>query len=424
MRFRIFALGNALLMITLALSGVVNAQTESTLYTFKETTSFWPQGALSEDSAGSLYGTTRAGGTYGVGTIFKMAPPTVSGGAWTLTTLYNFVPYGNGGFVPVSDLIADSTGAFYGTTYSGGDPVCNCGVVYKLIPPAKSGGAWTEQALYAFTGNSDGRLPAMAALTMNSQGVLYGVTVRGGTWDGGVIYQLAPATGGTYTESVLYSFGDLADASTPNGPLTMDSSGALYGVTSLGGTFDNGTVYKFVPASNGQLATESLLFSFKASTKSGITPSGSLLFDSAGNLYGITNAGGSGNNDGVVYELTPAKATWTQTILYIFSKQSGSNPVGGLTWNPTTGALYGTTSSQNGKTTGDGSVFKLLPPAVLGGAWTESTLFQFTYATVGGYPTGNITRDPLTGTLYGTAINGGVTGCDLFCGTIWQIVNP
>ncbi len=424
MRFRIFALGNALLMITLALSGVVNAQTESTLYTFKETTSFWPQGALSEDSAGSLYGTTRAGGTYGVGTIFKMAPPTVSGGAWTLTTLYNFVPYGNGGFVPVSDLIADSTGAFYGTTYSGGDPVCNCGVVYKLIPPAKSGGAWTEQALYAFTGNSDGRLPAMAALTMNSQGVLYGVTVRGGTWDGGVIYQLAPATGGTYTESVLYSFGDLADASTPNGPLTMDSSGALYGVTSLGGAFDSGTVYKFVPASNGQLATESLLFSFKASTKSGITPSGSLLFDSAGNLYGITNAGGSGNNDGVVYELTPAKATWTQTILYIFSKQSGSNPVGGLTWNPTTGALYGTTSSQNGKTTGDGSVFKLLPPAVLGGAWTESTLFQFTYATVGGYPTGNITRDPLTGTLYGTAINGGVTGCDLFCGTTWQIVNP
>jgi len=424
MRFRIFALGNALLMITLALSGVVNAQTESTLYTFKETTSFWPQGALSEDSAGNLYGTTRAGGTYGVGTIFKMAPPTVSGGAWTLTTLYNFVPYGNGGFVPVSDLIADSTGAFYGTTYSGGDPVCNCGVVYKLIPPAKSGGAWTEQALYAFTGNSDGRLPAMAALTMNSQGVLYGVTLRGGTWDSGVIYQLAPATGGAYTESVLYSFGDLADASTPNGPLTMDSSGALYGVTSLGGAFDSGTVYKFVPASNGQLATESLLFSFKASTKSGITPSGSLLFDSAGNLYGVTSAGGSGNNDGVVYELTPAKAAWTQTILYIFSKQSGSNPVGGLTWNPTTGALYGTTSSQNGKTTGDGSVFKLLPPVVLGGAWTESTLFQFTYATVGGYPTGTITRDPLTGTLYGTAINGGVTGCDLFCGTIWQIVNP
>jgi hypothetical protein len=61
---------------------------------------------------------------------------------------------------------------------------------------------------------------------------------------------------------------------------------------------------------------------------------------------------------------------------------------------------------------------------VQGGAWTESTLYQFTYAIVGGYPTGTVTRDPITGTLYGTAINGGVTGCDLFCGTIWQIVNP
>jgi uncharacterized repeat protein (TIGR03803 family) len=424
MCFRISTLRNALLMLTLALSGLASAQTESTLYTFKETTSFWPQGALLEDSSGNLYGTTRAGGTYGVGTIFKMAPPAVLGGAWTLTTLYSFVPYGSGGYVPVSDLITDSTGAFYGTTYSGGDPVCNCGVVYKLIPPAKLGGAWTEQPLYAFTGNSDGRLPAFATLTMNSAGVIYGVTIRGGTWDSGVIYQLTPATGGTYTESVLYSFGDLADASTPNGPLTMDSSGALYGVTSLGGVFDAGTAYKFVPASNGQLATESLLFSFKASTKSGTNPSGSLLFDASGNLYGVTNGGGSANNDGVVYELTPAKATWTQTILYTFSKQSGANPVGGLTWNPTTGALYGTTSSLNGKTTGDGSVFKLLPPAVPGGAWTESTLFQFTYATVGGYPTGAVTRDPNTGTLYGTAINGGVTGCDLFCGTIWQIVNP
>jgi len=102
----------------------------------------------------------------------------------------------------------------------------------------------------------------------------------------------------------------------------------------------------------------------------------------------------------------------------------GSHPVAGLTWNPSTGALYGTTSSQNGKTTGDGSVFQLLPPTIVGGAWTESTLFPFTYPTVGGYPTGTVTRDPITGTLYGTAINGGVTGCDLFCGTIWQITIP
>src|ERR1035437_2968753 len=157
---RIFTLRNTLLIMTLvALSLLANAQTESTLYTFSQTTSFWPPGGLLEDSAGNLYGTTRGGGTYGVGTVMELSPPAVSGGAWTLTTLYNFVPYGSGGYVPISDLVKDQAGAFYRTTFNGGDPICNCGVVYKLVPPAVQGGAWTESQLYAFTGNSDGRLP-------------------------------------------------------------------------------------------------------------------------------------------------------------------------------------------------------------------------------------------------------------------------
>jgi uncharacterized repeat protein (TIGR03803 family) len=411
--------------MTLALSVVASAQTESTLYTFKESTSFWPQGALLEDSAGNLYGTTRGGGTYGVGTVFELSPPAVVGGAWTLTNLYNFIPYGSGGFVPVSDLVRDQAGAFYGTFYNGGDPVCNCGGVYKLVPPTILGGAWTESALYNFKGNSsDGRLPATAALALTRSGTLYGVTTRGGTWDSGVIYQLTTTNGKTYTESVLYSFGDLADASTPNGPIILDSAGSLYGVTSLGGAFNQGTVYKFVPAKNGTLATESLLFSFGGSSTTGTNPIGNLVFDAGGNLYGVTNTGGSANDYGVVYSLAPA--TGTETILFTFTRQSGVNPVAGLSWNHTNNNLYGTTSSLNGLTpaAGDGSVFKLVPPAVKGGAWTETTLYQFPYAVNGGYPTGTVLRDAKTGTLYGTAINGGVTSCDLFCGTIWQVANP
>jgi uncharacterized repeat protein (TIGR03803 family) len=423
MRFRIFTLRNALLMTTLALSVLANAATESTIFTFSETTSFWPQGGLLEDSAGNLYGTTRAGGTYGVGTIFELSPPAVSGGAWTITYLYNFVPYGTGGYVPVSDLVRDQAGAFYGTTYSGGDPVCNCGVVYKLVPP-KTGGSWTQSVLYNFKGSADGRLPAMATLALTTKGTLYGVTTRGGTWDSGVLYQLTTTNGTKYTESVLYSFGDLADASTPNGPIAMDSSGSLYGVTSQGGTFGEGAVYKIVPPSNGHLVKEALLYSFGGSTTTGANPSGNLVFDAGGNIYGVTNAGGSANDYGVVYSLAPANPTWTETVLYTFAKSSGVNPVGGLTWNHTNNNLYGTTSSLNGLTSGDGSIFKLVPPAVKGGAWTESTLFQFTYAVSGGYPTGAVLRDTKTGNLYGTAINGGVTGCDLFCGTIWQVTNP
>jgi uncharacterized repeat protein (TIGR03803 family) len=425
MCFRIFTLLNALLMVTLACSLTANAQleTESTLYTFSETGSFWPQGGLLEDNAGNFYATTRGGGTYGVGTVMELSPPAVKGGAWTLTTLYNFVPYGSGGYVPISDLVRDQAGAFYGTTYMGGDAVCNCGVVYKLVPPTVQGGAWTQSQLYAFTGRSDGRLPVPAALALTTKGTLYGVTSRGGAWDSGVLFQLTTKNGISYTESVLYSFGDLSDASTPSGPILMDSAGSLYGVTSLGGAFGQGTLYKFVPAANGQLATESILYSFGASTTTGSYPNGNLVFDVGGDIYGVTNGGGA-NGDGVVYMLAPAKTSWTESILFAFDTNDGTNPIGGLTWNHKTNQLYGTTSSGNMHPAGDGTVFKLSPPAVKGGAWTEATLYQFTYRVNGGYPTGSVTLETKTGDLYGTAQNGGIEGCDLFCGTIWQITNP
>jgi uncharacterized repeat protein (TIGR03803 family) len=427
MRFRICSLGIALLMMTIALSTVANAQaasTESTIYTFSETGSFWPQGGLIEDASGNFYGTTRGGGTYGVGTVMELSPPAVSGNPWTLTTLYNFVPYGSGGYVPISDLVKDQAGAFYGTTYTGGDPICNCGVVYKLVPPAVAGGPWTQSQLYAFKGGADGRLPALASLALTTKGTLYGVTTRGGTWDSGVLFQLTTKTGKTYTESVLYSFGDLADASTPSGAILLDSAGSLYGVTSLGGAFGQGTLYKYVPAANGQLATYSILYSFGGSTTTGSYPNGSLIFDAGGNIYGVTNGGGDTDGDGVVYSLARANPTWTESILYAFNTTNGTNPVGGLTWNHKTNQLYGTSSSKNQHPSGDGSIFQLTPPTVKGGAWTELTLFQFTYRVNGGYPTGPITLDSKTGIIYGTALNGGIEGCDLFCGTIWQIANP
>jgi uncharacterized repeat protein (TIGR03803 family) len=425
MRFRMFTLRNTLVILTLALSVVASAQTvESTLYTFSETTSFWPQGSLLEDGTGNLYGTTRGGGAYGVGSVMELSPPAVSGGAWTLATLYSFVPYGVSGYVPVSDLVKDQAGAFYGTTFVGGDPVCNCGGIYKLVPPTVTGGAWTESVLYNFKGGADGRLPAAAALALTTNGTLYGVTVRGGSWDSGVLYQLTTKNGKNYTESVLYSFGDLADASTPNGPVAVDSNGYIYGVTSQGGAFGQGTVYRYVPATKTHVANESILFSFGASTTTGTDPIGNLIFDSGGNLYGVTNTGGSTNDYGVVYSLAPTSSTWIQSILYTFSKTSGVNPVAGLAWNHTNNNLYGTTSSLNSNVSGDGTVFKMVPPAVKGGAWTQSTLFQFTYKVSGGYPTGIVTRDSKTGTLYGTAINGGIEGCDLYCGTIWSITNP
>jgi len=327
--------------------------------------------------------------------------------------------------VPISDLVKDQAGAFYGTTNAGGDATCNCGVVYKLVPPTVKGGTWTESVLHGFTGNDiDGRLPGTTSLALTSKGTLYGVTSRGGTWDSGVLYQLTTTNGKSYTESVLYSFGDLADGSTPSGGILLDSKGNLYGVTLNGGAFGQGILYKFVPPASGKLGTESILYSFGGSTTTGSFPNGNLVFDSGGDIYGVTNGGGDAAGDGVVYMLTPTKSTWTDSILLSFSKSTGSNPVAGLTWNHTTNTLYGTTSSQNGLTSGDGTVFKLSPPTVKGGAWTQKTEFEFTYNVSGGFPTGAVTLDTKTGDLYGTAINGGIEGCDLYCGTVWQIVNP
>ncbi len=418
------SLGVALIVAALTLTAVAHAATETLLYTFTETGDFWPQGALIEDTSGNFYGTSRGGGAYGVGSMFELSPPAVVGGAWTIATLYSFVPYGSGGYVPISDLVRDQKGNFYGTFYSGGDPSCNCGGVYKLTAPAVAGGAWTEAAIYSFKEVGDGHLPAAFAMALLANGTLYGTTIRGGTFDSGTLYKLATKNGTTYTETVLYSFGEVGDAYTPNGPIAVDSKGYLYGVSSQGGAFNQGTVFKYVPAANGHVAVESVIYSFGGSSSDGTNPSGGLVFDSGGNLYGVTNTGGGSNDYGIAYSLAPANPTWTESILFSFTNTSGSNPVAGLTWNHKNNNLYGATSSGNGATSGDGSIYKLVPPTVKGAAWTETNLYNFTYGVTGGYPTGAPTLDTKTGDLYGTAMNGGIVGCDLYCGTAWQITNP
>jgi uncharacterized repeat protein (TIGR03803 family) len=429
MSVRIFTLKNALLLMIVALSVVASAQTESTLYTFSENTTFWPQGTLLEDAKGNFYGTTRGGGAYGMGAVFEFSPPAVVGGAWTMTTLYSFVPYGTGGWLPISDLVQDQAGAFYGTTYNGGNPTCNCGAVYKLTPPAVAGGVWTETQLYAFPYDDiHGRLPANAALTLGAHGTLYGVTVQGGAWNAGVIYELQTKNGKSYTERDLYSFGDEADGNTPNGPISLDAAGNLYGVTLWGGAFNQGTVYKYTPASRAVPASEAILYSFGTNgSADGAGPSGNLTFDSTGDIYGVTNTGGDADGDGTVFTLTKSGTTYTESLLFSFDigTTSGIAPVAGLSWNTTNHSLYGTTS-QYGEVpaNGAGTVYQLLPPATKGGAWTFTSLYSFPYDINGGYPTGIVTRDPTSGNLFGTAQNGGIEGCDLYCGTVWEIANP
>lgn len=142
-------------------------------------------GALFMDSSGSLYGTTAGGGCCG-GVIFKLTPE--SSGRWKYTILYEFQG-GVRGFEPNTGVVMDKAGNLYGTTDYGGDPNCGCGVIYKLAPAGK--GKWTYTVLHEFGIGQDGGVPE-GNLVIDSKGNLYGGTVLGGTYGGGVIFEVTP----------------------------------------------------------------------------------------------------------------------------------------------------------------------------------------------------------------------------------------
>jgi uncharacterized repeat protein (TIGR03803 family) len=194
---------------------------------------------LFADASGALYGTTIYGGTGSNGTVFKLTPPTTTGGAWTETVLHSFMPAGSEGGLPETGaLIADASGALYGTTLSGG----NGGTVFKLTPPTTMNGEWTETVLIS------GLARPYAGLIADASGALYGTAYFGGTSGFGSIFKLTPptTTGGTWTETVLYSFTGGVDGAYPQAGLIADASGTLYGTTAAGGSGNPGygTVFK------------------------------------------------------------------------------------------------------------------------------------------------------------------------------------
>jgi hypothetical protein len=207
------------------------------------------------DSAGALYGTTVNGGNRSEGTVWKLTPP-AGAGPWSLTTLHGFTSGVDGG-VPVA-VVLGPNGSLYGTTATGGDPVCQCGTVFQLTPPTGGVGPWTLTTLYTFLGGTDGAVPD--GLVLDNSGTIYGVARDGGflcelgqSNGCGVVFTLTPpsSVGGAWTEDVLYSFHGNADGATdgtlPAGrPLLLN--GKVYGTTDFGGgRKDSGIAYEIVP---------------------------------------------------------------------------------------------------------------------------------------------------------------------------------
>ncbi len=168
-----------------------------------------PLGGLVMDRAGNLYGATLFGGANNTGTVFELVPKT--GGGWAERILYSFNNTGTSAESPVGSLVFDAAGNLYGTTaYGGSGTGCfsGCGTVFELSPG--QGGRWTEKILHSFTINgTDGSTP-WAGVTLDPAGNLYGTTSAGGPGDCnagcGVVFELTPGVGGTWTETILHSF--------------------------------------------------------------------------------------------------------------------------------------------------------------------------------------------------------------------------
>ncbi len=281
-----------------------------------------PLTGLVLDAAGNLYGTTEFGGAgytgpdTGFGTVFEIAK-----GSGTITTLANF----DGGS-PTGGLVQDAAGNLYGTAVD--DGTYDDGTVFEI---AKGSGTITTLANFDYT---DGAGPK-GGIVLDAAGNLYGTTEYGGGGGYGTVFEIVK---GTATITALASFNS---ADGPDGGLVLDTAGNLYGTTGFGGAYGDGTVFE-VAHESGTITT---LASFNGAD--GVGPWGGLVQDAEGNLYGTTD-GGLGctgsveTGDGTLFEI--AHGSGTITTLASFDGADGASPNGSLLLD-TAGNLYGTTAA-------------------------------------------------------------------------------
>ena len=421
--------------------------TETILYSFTGGNDGSSPMDLLVGPGGVLYGVTTFGGNplycprgQGCGTVYQLSPPAAPGYPWTKNILLEFD--GTNGSMPYGGLASDANGNLYGTTIAGGNGV---GTVYELSPPTVSGGPWTETVLYNFAGSpSDGEGPT-GRLLMDAGGDLFGTTVAGGIAGNGTVFELvppSPQSGGGWSEKVIFDFGTYSGfaGAGPNGGLVQtasgvnnawEPSGALYGTTFAGGTLTNGgVVFQLLPPTSGSKWNIKVLYVFQYPPETSLTgsvPAAGVYMDKNGNLFGTTTQGGvlfpnGGNGSyGTVYKLAPPFqpcGAWGMNVIYAFTNQNGDGyyPASSLVADAS-GALYGTTSygGDNSCLGGCGTAFKLQN---IGGNWVETVLHDFRGPTE--VNPGDLLLAP-GGVLYGTTSGAGI-GCNGYgCGTVFEL---
>jgi uncharacterized repeat protein (TIGR03803 family) len=384
----------------------------------------WSPGGIVMGAGGQLYGGMARAITGSLGTFFEL---NFTGNRWKLTDIYDF--YITDTASPLSNLIQDASGNFYGTGDFAG--TYNLGGVYELTPDGKGG--WKENLIYSFSSGFDNSVNGVdpSGLTLDSQGNLYGTAAFSGRAEYGSVFELSSQPGGGWQEKDLADFSGTVDH--PFGGVIFDRSGNLYGTANEGGSSGLGAIFELTPAANGQW-TQKVIYNFSGYPNDGASPAAGLIIDEAGNLYGTTQKGGSSQNCvggaglpigcGAVFELSPAApGGWKYQVLYSFqgSTIDGASPLASLVFD-SSGNLYGTTaqggtkggcSQSNGPST-CGTVFELSPN---GSSWNEKLLYEFTNAGGdGAVPAAAVTFDH-AGNLFGTTSSGGAYGA----GTVFKL---
>jgi uncharacterized repeat protein (TIGR03803 family) len=344
--------------------------------------------------------------------------------------IYSFQGGADGAY-PMSDLVYDVENNLYGTTSQGGITGTNgcsqagCGTVFELLA---AGGGWQHKVIYSFKGYpGDGSQP-QAGLIVDSAGNLYGATTSGGKNLDGTVFKLSPNSQGGWTETVIHDFDNTA--SFPAADLVFDSHGNLYGTAQQGGSngcLDQngcGAVFELVPQSDGSWHAE-ILHIFKGSPD-GAVPNSTPVIDSSGNVWGVTQFGGSGacdpdgplsnNGCGTLYELTQnSKGEWSESVLYNFGHGPGFGlyPSGGLLFlSPD--RVY-VSSGRGGD--GYGTLMELRNTPAKG--WQQSPAHFFYGPPDGIAPVGRLVAGN-SSTYYGVTLFGGANGG----GVVFELQQP
>ena len=314
------------------------------------------------------------GGLLAIGSSLSTLTPVMAAGIQNLASFDR-----NNGALPNASLTLGTDGLFYGTTVSGGSS--NNGTIFSFNPNGD-----TLTSLASFDGANGSR--PFASLTLGTDGLFYGTTLRGGSSGFGTIFSFNP-TGNTLTS--LASF-DFYNGSRPYASLTLGADGLFYGTASGGGSSRSGTIFSFNPTGNTLTSLASFDF------YNGAAPVASLTLGADGLFYGTT-AGGGSSLAGTIFSFNPTGNTLTSLASFDRTNGNGAEPVASLTLG-TDGLFYGTTSVVDRFTFNAGTIFSFNPT---GNTLTSLARFD---GTNGGLPYASLTLGT-DGLFYGTTSFGG-----------------